>query len=79
MFNFSLFDHTGVNLHGEGSFIQQFIGNPLLIDGRYAFIIQISCCSFSNSCRKFDIGVYTVITSVDPLRVYTYSGEVLIR
>lgn len=29
--------------------------------------------------RKFDIGIYTVITSVDPLRVYTYSNEVLVR
>ncbi|XP_012272006.1 tubulin polyglutamylase TTLL6 [Orussus abietinus] len=28
---------------------------------------------------KFDIGVYTVITSVDPLRVYTYKGDVLFR
>jgi len=28
---------------------------------------------------KFDIGVYTVITSVDPLRVYVYKGDVLFR
>lgn len=28
---------------------------------------------------KFDIGVYTVITSVDPLRVYVYTGDVLFR
>ncbi|XP_024867624.1 tubulin polyglutamylase TTLL6 [Temnothorax curvispinosus] len=28
---------------------------------------------------KFDIGVYTVITSVDPLRVYIYKGDVLFR
>lgn len=28
---------------------------------------------------KFDMGVYTVITSVDPLRIYTYKGDVLFR
>ncbi|EYC46184.1 hypothetical protein Y032_0405g872 [Ancylostoma ceylanicum] len=28
--------------------------------------------------RKFDIGVYTVVTSVHPLRVYTYTGDVLL-
>lgn len=29
--------------------------------------------------RKFDIGIYTVITSVLPLRVYIYEGDVLLR
>ena len=29
--------------------------------------------------RKFDIGIYTVLTSIDPLRVYVYDQEVLIR
>lgn len=29
--------------------------------------------------RKFDIGVYTVVTSLLPLRVYIYDGDVLIR
>ncbi|XP_029171313.1 tubulin polyglutamylase TTLL6 [Nylanderia fulva] len=28
---------------------------------------------------KFDIGVYVVITSVDPLRLYAYKGDVLFR
>lgn len=28
---------------------------------------------------KFDIGVYTIITSIDPLRVYMYNGDVLFR
>ncbi|MCL4123589.1 UNVERIFIED_CONTAM: hypothetical protein GTU68_056073, partial [Idotea baltica] len=45
----------------EQSFVQQFIHNPLLVDG-----------------YKFDIGVYTVITSVNPLRVYCFE-EVLFR
>ncbi|KAK2553783.1 putative tubulin polyglutamylase ttll-15 [Acropora cervicornis] len=43
-------------------FVQEYIANPLLVDG-----------------RKFDIGVYTVLTSIDPLRVYVYDREVLIR
>ncbi|VDK64209.1 unnamed protein product [Gongylonema pulchrum] len=29
--------------------------------------------------RKFDVGIYTVITSVLPLRVYIYEGDVLLR
>jgi len=29
--------------------------------------------------HKFDIGVYTVITSIDPLRAYVYDGDVLFR
>lgn len=28
---------------------------------------------------KFDIGIYVVITSIDPLRVYIYQGDVLFR
>lgn len=28
---------------------------------------------------KFDIGVYTVITSVDPIRAYIYKGDILFR
>lgn len=29
--------------------------------------------------HKFDIGVYVIVTSVDPLRVYIYKGDVLFR
>ncbi|XP_022904085.2 probable tubulin polyglutamylase ttll-15 [Onthophagus taurus] len=28
---------------------------------------------------KFDIGIYTIITSVNPLRVYIYNGDALLR
>nr|XP_031833556.1 probable tubulin polyglutamylase ttll-15 isoform X2 [Nomia melanderi] len=63
-------DHRGIrvkntsdiNLTVTGSFVQEFIQQPFLVDG-----------------YKFDIGVYTVITSIDPLRVYAYKGDVLFR
>ncbi|XP_078489838.1 putative tubulin polyglutamylase ttll-15 [Ciona intestinalis] len=51
-----------LNLDASNSFVQEFVKDPLLVDG-----------------KKFDIGIYTVITSVDPLRVYVYKGEWLIR
>lgn len=50
-----------LDLSKNGTFIQEYIGNPLLING-----------------HKFDIGVYTVLTSINPLRVYIYR-EVLFR
>lgn len=51
-----------INFEDTENFVQEFIGNPLLVDG-----------------YKFDIGVYTIITSVDPLRVHFYSGDILFR
>ena len=63
-------DHRGIeikplaqlDLTAEGSFIQEFVDKPLLVDG-----------------HKFDIGVYVVLTSVRPLRVYMHAGDVLFR
>ncbi|CAL1543628.1 unnamed protein product, partial [Lymnaea stagnalis] len=51
-----------VDLTKGDTFVQQFIGNPFLIDG-----------------RMFDIGVYMVIASIDPLRAYVIDGETLFR
>ena len=51
-----------LNLDDEGSFIQEFIHNPLMVDG-----------------YKFDIGIYTTLTSVDPLRIYVHYNDVLLR
>ncbi|XP_014238738.1 tubulin polyglutamylase TTLL6, partial [Trichogramma pretiosum] len=51
-----------LNLTAVGSFVQEFIERPYLVDG-----------------FKFDIGIYTVVTSIDPLRVYAYKGDVLFR
>ncbi|XP_054261818.1 probable tubulin polyglutamylase ttll-15 isoform X2 [Macrosteles quadrilineatus] len=63
-------DHRGIkietldtlDLKSNGSFVQEYIDRPFLVDG-----------------YKFDIGVYTIITSVDPLRVYMYNGDILFR
>ena len=49
---------ANMNLHDNGSFIQEFVEDPLLIDG-----------------YKFDIGIYTMITSIDPLRIYIFEGK----
>lgn len=51
-----------LDLGAEGSFVQEFVHNPLLVDG-----------------YKFDIGVYTIVTSIEPLRVYIFEGDVLFR
>lgn len=51
-----------IDFDNNDTFIQEYIANPLLVDG-----------------HKFDIGVYVIIASVDPLRVYIYKGDVLFR
>lgn len=43
-------------------FVQEFIANPLLIDG-----------------HAFDLGVFVLITSMDPLRIYRWRSDVLLR
>lgn len=53
---------SDLDLENEGSFVQLYIDNPFLIDG-----------------RKFDIGIYAVITSIDPLRVYIVDDDALFR
>lgn len=51
-----------LDLGADGSFVQEFVHNPILVDG-----------------YKFDIGVYTIITSIQPLRVYIFDSDVLFR
>lgn len=52
------------DLFGPGYkyFAQEYIENPLLVDG-----------------FKFDFGVYVVVTSINPLRIYFYEKNTLIR
>lgn len=51
-----------IDFDNNDTFIQEYVDNPLLVDG-----------------HKFDIGVYVIITSIDPLRVYIYKGDILFR
>jgi tubulin monoglycylase TTLL15 len=46
----------------ERRLVQEYIGNPLLMDG-----------------HKFDFGVFVVITSIDPLRLYVYPENISLR
>ncbi|CAH0550539.1 unnamed protein product [Brassicogethes aeneus] len=60
--NIKIEDINNIDLNTEGTFIQEFVDKPLLVNG-----------------HKFDIGIYTIITSIDPLRIYIYNGEALLR
>ncbi|ESP02910.1 hypothetical protein LOTGIDRAFT_110692, partial [Lottia gigantea] len=51
-----------LDLTQKGTFIQEYVAKPYLIDG-----------------KKFDIGIYTILTSINPLRLYIVNGEVLVR
>jgi hypothetical protein len=64
-----------LDLTADQTFIQEYISKPFLVDGRFVYH------SFYQHifCRKFDIGIYTVITSITPLRVYVFDGEALLR
>ncbi|XP_023319534.1 tubulin polyglutamylase TTLL6 isoform X2 [Eurytemora carolleeae] len=63
-------NHRGIQIQGlsdldlttEGSFVQEYISNPFLVDG-----------------YKFDIGIYTTLTSIDPLRIYVHHSDALLR
>ncbi|CAB3388461.1 Hypothetical predicted protein [Cloeon dipterum] len=51
-----------INLNADDKFVQLFVPNPLLIDG-----------------KKFEFGVYVVVTSIHPLRLYRMQEDVLVR
>lgn len=63
-------NHRGIQIQGlsqldlttAGSFVQEYIDNPFLVDG-----------------HKFDIGIYTTLTSVNPLRIYVHQSDALLR
>ncbi|XP_050677697.1 probable tubulin polyglutamylase ttll-15 isoform X2 [Leptidea sinapis] len=49
------------------------------LNGGESFVQEFIQKPFLVDGHKFDIGVYVVVTSVDPLRVYWYKGDVLFR
>lgn len=49
------------------------------LDGEGTFVQEYVDRPLLVSGYKFDIGIYTIITSIDPLRVYIYNGEALLR
>lgn len=60
--NIAFLDTTNITINTTRQFVQEFLENPLLVDG-----------------YKFDFGIYVVITSANPLRIYIYTGDVLFR
>ena len=51
-----------LDLKSNGSFVQEFVQDPFLVDG-----------------YKFDIGVYTIITSIGKCKVNIYKPDVLLE
>lgn len=70
---------------GDGSnyFAQEFVENPLLIDGHMwdfgIFCVVKFLLLDLLALTLLIIGIYVVITSVDPLRVYYYTENCVIR
>ncbi|XP_077297867.1 tubulin tyrosine ligase-like 15 [Arctopsyche grandis] len=62
--------HRGVQLKNVSEINLETQGN---------FVQEYMKNPFLVDGHKFDIGVYTILTSVDPLRVYIYKGDVLFR
>ncbi|KAH9376513.1 hypothetical protein HPB48_006598 [Haemaphysalis longicornis] len=48
-------------------------------DGDIKFVQELISNPLLIDGKKFDIGVYVVMTSLEPLRVYVYRGDVLLR
>lgn len=49
------------------------------LDSKDSFVQEFVANPLLISGHKFDIGVYTIITSIDPLRIYKFDGDVLFR
>lgn len=72
-----------LDLETPGTFVQEYVRKPLLI-GKNHFLQKLIVLNKSKvfasiDGHKFDIGVYTIITSIEPLRVYIYDGDILFR
>ncbi|XP_065176450.1 probable tubulin polyglutamylase ttll-15 [Sycon ciliatum] len=65
-------DHRGIK-------IKTLADMDLSEKGRLNFVQEFVDKPYLVDGRKFDIGVYVVIASINPLRVYMYEEEVLLR
>lgn len=53
--------------------------NEIDLDAEGTFVQEYVDRPLLVSGYKFDIGIYTIVTSIDPLRAYIYNGEALLR
>lgn len=63
-------EHRGIKVHHF---------SQLDLQSKGSFVQQFIRHPLLISKRKFDVGLYVAITSVEPLRVYVYNEEVLLR
>ncbi|EDV93859.1 GH18061 [Drosophila grimshawi] len=68
-----------VQKHNEHRHIKVKAPNDIDLKSNKSFVQEFIQRPFLVDGFKFDIGVYVVITSVNPLRVYIYNGDVLFR
>lgn len=72
-------DALFVEKHNEHRHIHVRAPNEINLYSNDSFVQEFIQKPFLVDGHKFDIGVYVVITSINPLRVYIYSGDVLFR
>lgn len=68
-----------VQKHNEHRFIEIKEPQDINLDSNSSFVQEFIQNPFLVDGYKFDIGVYVLVTSIDPLRVYIYTGDVLFR
>nr|XP_016931409.2 probable tubulin polyglutamylase ttll-15 [Drosophila suzukii] len=68
-----------VQKHNEHRHIKVRAPADIAFGSNDSFVQEFVQRPFLVDGHKFDIGVYVVITSVNPLRVYIYTGDVLFR
>lgn len=72
-------DALFVEKHNRHRHIRVRAPNDINLYSNDSFVQEFIQKPFLVDGHKFDIGVYVVITSINPLRVYIYIGDVLFR
>lgn len=72
-------DALFVEKHNEHRHIRVRAPSEMNLYSNDSFVQEFIQKPFLVDGHKFDIGVYVVITSINPLRVYIYIGDVLFR